>query len=185
MAPDPPDDPHVVHARLLAADEEAFREVYERYAPLVLGVATRVIRDRTAAEDVLQEVFSHLWERPLSYDPARGPLRAWLLVLAHHRAVDWVRREEKRRGLATPHDAPRGDETADTATDGLLALRVRAVAADLPDTLREPLLLAYYGGRTYRQVATELGIPEGTAKTRLRTALRVMAAALAAEGIAP
>ncbi|MET9294264.1 sigma-70 family RNA polymerase sigma factor [Streptomyces sp. NPDC003077] len=174
-----------VQARLLAADEDAFRAVYERYVSLVLGVATRLTRDRAAAEDIAQEVFSYLWERPLAYDPHRGPLRAWLAVLAHHRSVDWIRREEKRRGLRAPYEPPKGDETADAAAEGMVALRVRALAAELPDTLRRPLLLAYYEGRTYRQVATELGIPEGTAKTRLRAALRLMAAALVAEGIAP
>ncbi|GAB2803708.1 sigma-70 family RNA polymerase sigma factor [Streptomyces daliensis] len=183
-----PEDRLEIQARLLAADEDAFRAVYERYAPLVMGVATRVTRDRAAAEDVVQEVFSHLWERPFSFDPERGSLRSWLAVLAHHRAVDWIRREERRRGVQVRyerHEPPRGDETAEAAEEGMLTLRIRAVAAELPDTLREPLLLAYYGGWTYRQVATELGIPEGTAKTRLRAALRLMAAALAAEGTAP
>ncbi|MGW8380179.1 sigma-70 family RNA polymerase sigma factor [Streptomyces sp. ODS28] len=181
------EDQTALQARLLAADEETFREVYECYAPLVHGVAARLTRDRAAAEDVTQEVFSFLWERPFAFDPSRGTLRTWLSVLAHHRAVDWIRREEKRRALTVPQSAPHhGDETADAAADALRAHRVRAAAAQLPDTLRRPLLLAYYGGRTYRQVATELGIPEGTAKTRLRAALRALAAALAEEeGAAP
>ncbi|HET6855924.1 MAG TPA: sigma-70 family RNA polymerase sigma factor [Streptomyces sp.] len=174
-----------MQARLLAADEDAYRAVYERYALLVMSTAVRLVRDRAAAEDITQEVFTHLWERPLAYDPARGSVRAWLLVLAHHRSVDWIRREEKRRALRSPYEPPRGDETAEAAEQSMTALRVRAAAAELPETLRRPLMLAYYGGRTYREVAGELGIPEGTAKARLRAALHHMAAALAAEGITP
>ncbi|MGA4844001.1 sigma-70 family RNA polymerase sigma factor [Streptomyces sp. G45] len=180
-----PEDRLEIQALLLAADEDAFREIYERYAPLVRALATRITRDPTAADDVVQEVFARLWERPLSYDPARGPLRAWLAVVAHHRAVDWVRHEERHRRTAERHPPPPGDETADTVTARLEALGVRSAAARLPDTLRTPLLLAYYGSRTYRQVAGDLGIPEGTAKTRLRAALRALAAALAEEGITP
>ncbi|WP_078868660.1 sigma-70 family RNA polymerase sigma factor [Streptomyces sp. NRRL B-1347] len=180
-----PEDRLEVQALLLAADEDAFREIYERYSPLVRGLAARITRDHSAADDVVQEVFVRLWESPLSYDPARGPLRAWLGVVAHRRAVDWVRREERHRRTAEP-PAPSGhDETADAVTARLEALGVRSAAARLPDTLRTPLLLAYYGSRTYRQVAGDLGIPEGTAKTRLRAALRALAAALAEEGITP
>ncbi|MEI5101861.1 sigma-70 family RNA polymerase sigma factor [Streptomyces sp. PmtG] len=180
-----PEDRLEVQARLLAADEDAFREIYERYAPLVRSLAARVTRDHNAAEDITQEVFALLWERPLSYDPARGPLRAWLGVVAHHRAVDWVRREERHRRTLERPAPPDHDETADAVTARLEALGVRSAAARLPDTLRTPLLLAYYGSRTYRQVAGDLGIPEGTAKTRLRAALRALAATLAEEGLTP
>ncbi|MFD9902761.1 sigma-70 family RNA polymerase sigma factor [Streptomyces sp. NPDC059063] len=180
-----PEDRLEVQARLLAADEDAFREIYERYAPQVRALAARITRDRNAAEDVVQEVFARLWERPLSYDPARGPLRAWLGVVAHHRAVDWVRREERHRRAVERPAPPAHDETADIVTARLEALGVRSAAVRLPEPLRTPLLLAYYGSRTYRQVACDLGIPEGTAKTRLRAALRALAAALAEEGITP
>ncbi|UNO38681.1 sigma-70 family RNA polymerase sigma factor [Streptomyces sp. MST-110588] len=180
------EDRFEIQARLLAADEQAFRTVYEQYAPLVRAVAARVTRDHCAVEDVVQVVFSQLWERPLSFDPARGSLRTWCAVAAHHRAVDWLRRERKHRKPSPPDDGPaHRDETADTVIGGLLTLRVRSAVAQLPDTLRVPLLLAYYGGRTYRQVATELGIPEGTAKSRLRTALRALAKELAEEGVEP
>ena len=90
-----------IRRRLAAGDEEALGEVYDAYAPLVFGLALRVTRSREAAEDVTQEVFAFLWERPLVFDPAKGPLRTWLGTLAHRRAVEVVRREERRRVLST------------------------------------------------------------------------------------
>jgi RNA polymerase sigma-70 factor (ECF subfamily) len=176
------EDEVALHARLLAGDEAAFHTVYASHAALVLGLAARVTRDRAAAEDIAQEVFTHLWTHPFSFDPARGSLRTWLAVLAHRRAVDWVRREEARRNVRPPAAEPdRGDETAEAAMRSVLSARVRKMLGELPETLRAPVLLAYYGGRTYREVAAELGIPEGTAKTRIRAALHRLAEALAAE----
>jgi RNA polymerase sigma-70 factor (ECF subfamily) len=121
----------------------------------------------------------------MSYDPARGSLRSWLLVIAHRRAVDWIRREVRHRKTTGLPEPPAGDQTADAVVDRLQAVSVLSAADRLPEVLRTPLLLAYYGGRTYRQVASDLGIPEGTAKTRLRAALRVLAAVLTEEGSAP
>jgi RNA polymerase sigma-70 factor (ECF subfamily) len=86
---------------LAAGDEAALGEVYDAYAPLVFGLALRITRSREAAEDVTQEVFAFLWERPLAFDPVKGPLRSWLGTLAHRRAVEVVRREERRRVLST------------------------------------------------------------------------------------
>ncbi|HZB28853.1 MAG TPA: sigma factor [Streptosporangiaceae bacterium] len=90
-----------IRRRLAAGDEAALGEVYDAYAPLVFGLALRITRSREAAEDVTQEVFAFLWERPLAFDPVKGPLRSWLGTLAHRRAVEVVRREERRRVLST------------------------------------------------------------------------------------
>ncbi|HZP28463.1 MAG TPA: sigma-70 family RNA polymerase sigma factor, partial [Acidimicrobiia bacterium] len=86
-----------VRARLAAGDESALTEVYDQYASFVYGLALRVIGDARAAEDVSQDVFVAVWERPEAFDPERGSLRTWLGTLAHRRAVDYVRREEARR----------------------------------------------------------------------------------------
>lgn len=170
--------------RVVAGDDAALREVYDQYASFVYGLAVRVIGDHRAAEDVSQDVFVSFWERPAAFDPARGSLRTWLGTLTHRRAVDHVRREEARRRRAE-REASRAITAPDVeemATALLTAERVRAALELLPEEQRRAVHLAYFGGKTYRQVAETLGIPEGTAKSRLRLALRRIAATLEAQG---
>jgi RNA polymerase sigma-70 factor (ECF subfamily) len=173
-----------VRDRVVAGDDSALREVYDQYASFVYGIAVRVIGDPRAAEDVSQDVFVSFWERPAAFDPRRGSLRTWLGTLTHRRAVDHVRREEARRRRAE-REAGRAVATPDVeemATALLTAERVRAALDVLPEEQRQAVHLAYFGGKTYRQVAETLGIPEGTAKSRLRLALRRIADTLEAEG---
>jgi RNA polymerase sigma factor (sigma-70 family) len=176
---------HGTRARLIDADEAALGECYDQYASFVYGLALRVVRDAKAAEDITQDVFLGLWENPACFDPEKGAMRTWLGTLAHRRAVDHVRREEARR---------RRDETAlsrVTATPDVeemaLALmtaeRVREALETLPPEQREAIQLAYFDGKTYREVAVTMGIPEGTAKSRLRLALRRIANTLDAEDL--
>jgi RNA polymerase sigma-70 factor (ECF subfamily) len=170
--------------RIVAGDDHALREVYDQYASFVYGIAVRVIGDRRAAEDVSQDVFVSFWERPGAFDPSRGSLRTWLATLTHRRSVDHVRREEARRRRAE-REAGRvvaAPDVEEMATALLTAERVRAALDVLPVEQRQAVQLAYFGGKTYREVATTLGIPEGTAKSRLRLALRRIATALEAEG---
>ena len=173
-----------VRDRVVAGDHGALHEVYDQYASFVYGIAARVIGDPRAAEDVSQDVFVGFWERPGAFDPARGSLRTWLGTITHRRAVDHVRREEARRRRAE-RDSARAVPAPDVeemATALLTAERVRAELDVLPDEQRRAVQLAFFGGQTYRQVAETLGIPEGTAKSRLRLALRRIADALEAEG---
>ncbi|MFI5053960.1 MAG: sigma-70 family RNA polymerase sigma factor [Acidimicrobiia bacterium] len=173
-----------IRERVMVGDDSALREIYDQFASFVYGLAMRVIGDPSAAEDVSQDVFVSLWERPAAFDPELGSLRTWLGTLAHRRAVDHVRREESRRRRAEREGA-RAVLTPDVeemAAALVAAERVRAALAVLPDEQRRAVQLAYFGGRTYRQVAAELGIPEGTAKSRLRLGLRRIAEALEAEG---
>ena len=175
---------HDVRDRVVAGDDTALREVYDQYASFVYGLATRVIGDPRAAEDVSQDVFVAFWERPSAFDPERGSLRTWLGTLTHRRSVDYVRREEARRRRAE-REASRAVAAPDVeemATALLTAERVRAALDVLPPEQRRAIQLAYFGGKTYRQVAETLGIPEGTAKSRLRLALRRIAEALESEG---
>ena len=169
--------------RLRAKDEAALGEVYDQYASFVYGLALRVIGEQRGAEDVSQEVFVYLWERPEVFDPERGSLRTWLGTLAHRRAVDYVRREEARRRRSVRDAACRVTvpDVEELATALVTAERVRAALGVLPPEQREAIELAYFGGRTYREVADELGIPEGTAKSRLRLGLRRVAAVLEPE----
>jgi RNA polymerase sigma-70 factor (ECF subfamily) len=174
-----------VRKRLAAGDESALNEVYDQYASFVYGLALRVIGDARAAEDVSQDVFVAVWQRPEAFDPERGSLRTWLGTLAHRRAVDYVRREEARR-RRSERDASRRASVPDVeeiAVALVTAERVRDALDLLPDEQRRAIQLAYFGGKTYRQVAEVLGIPEGTAKSRLRLGLRRIADALEAQGI--
>ncbi|MEX5632473.1 RNA polymerase sigma factor [Parafrankia sp. FMc2] len=178
-----------LHGRLVAGDPTALAVVHERYSRYLLAVATRVTRDADAARDVLQEVLVAFWQHPLRFDPERGELRTWLAVLAHRRAVDWVRRETARRPndlvarQLTEHlDEPAADRDFLARED---ADAVRAAVAALPAKLREVVELAYFTELTYREVATRLAIPEGTAKSRMRAALSALALTLTRLGAAP
>jgi RNA polymerase sigma factor (sigma-70 family) len=173
-----------VRDRIIARDDTGLTEVYDQFASFVYGLALRVIGDARAAEDVSQDVFVCIWQRPEAFDPQRGSLRTWLGTLTHRRAVDYVRREEARRRRAE-REASRAVITPDVeemATALVTAERVRAALDVLPTEQRRAIQLAYFEGKTYRQVAEVLGIPEGTAKSRLRLGLRRIAAALEAEG---
>jgi RNA polymerase sigma factor (sigma-70 family) len=173
------DDEALVMARLCAGDGDALEEVLDRHGALVYGMAARVTANNALAEDVVQEVFCDLWRQPGRFDPARGSLRAFLAVQAHRRAVDVVRSTTRRTSREQRHfDAElatfggtRGEpDPADAAEQAGIAERVRDAVNQLPDEQRIVIELAYFGGRTHREIADELGIPEGTAKSRMRLA---------------
>jgi RNA polymerase sigma-70 factor (ECF subfamily) len=176
-----------LHDGVVAGDEDALAALYDRFGTFLQTVAHRATCDRDAACDVVQEVFAHLWEHPLAFDPTRGAMRGWLATIAHRRAVDWVRKEERQRrvgrdhavDLAPPPIRPGADAELE-ASETILEVR-RAVSA-LPAPAREAVELAFYRGLTYRQVAVKLGIPEGTAKSRMRAALRQLTNRLAERG---
>ena len=173
-----------VRDRLIARDQSVLSDLYDQFGSYVFGLAARVIGDRHAAEDVTQDVFMSIWERPEAFEPARGRLRTFLGTLAHRRAVDVVRREEARRRRAA-RDAATAvpiPDVGELAMAIVAAEQVRAEVDRLPREQREAIELAYFGGRTYRQVAAELGIPEGTAKSRMRLGLSRIAQALEAQG---
>ncbi|MEU5879886.1 sigma-70 family RNA polymerase sigma factor [Spirillospora sp. NPDC047279] len=180
-----PGDDALLHQRVVSGDESALAELYDRLAPLVFGLCVRVTRDRAIAEDLTQEVFLTFWERPLAFDPARGTLRAWLATIAHRRSVDHVRGEERKKAsqLGPRLFEREPDPVEDTVLDAEDSVRVREAVRSLPTEQREALEMAYWGGRTYRQVAESLGLPEGTVKSRIRQALRQLAGMLAEEGV--
>ncbi len=165
-------------ARLLEGDSGALRAAYACYSSLVFGLARRVTSSASAAEDITQEVFLQLWERPDAVDLSRGSLRSYLGVVTHRRAVDAVRRASRAR----TRDERAGWESNTTSLgiEGGVVERdeqarrtrqLREAIDTLPADQRRALELAYFGDCTYREVATELGIPEGTAKSRLRLAI--------------
>jgi len=165
----------VLAARLAAGDDHALAEVFDTLAYSVYRSALRVLGDNSAAQDVVQDVFVELWAHPDRYDPAAGTLRTYLTVLARHRAVDLVRSElrrvarQERSYRLTPAPAPAG--VGDDLLAAETASLVRAAVQLLPASQRRVVELAYFERLTCREVAHAVGIPEGTAKSRLRLAL--------------
>lgn len=181
----PATDDRLLVDRLLAGDDRALASVIEEFGSLVRGVARRVLREDAAADDVMQDVFVWLWERPDRFDPDRGSLRAFLAVVARRRAIDWIRRHDadRRRADRVALEAPLvDDDLADDVSARDDAARVRAAVATLPSDQREAVTLAFFGGLSYREVAVQLHIPEGTAKSRLRLALAKLSATLGPSG---
>ncbi|HEY6277042.1 MAG TPA: sigma-70 family RNA polymerase sigma factor [Streptosporangiaceae bacterium] len=162
-------------ARLVAGDERALGEIFDRLGAVVYGAALRVVGDPAAAQDVAQDVFVELWSHPGRYDPAAGTLRTYLAVLARHRSVDLVRGELRRIARQERHYRLTPEQRLPRPGDGLAAAEaasmVRAAVRLLPEGQRQAIELAYFGGLSYREVALAAGIPEGTAKSRLRLAL--------------
>lgn len=169
-------------ARLAAGDDLALSEAFDRLAPAVYGCALRVLGDDAAAQDVVQDVFVELWSNPGRYDPAAATLRTYLTVVARHRAVDLLR-SEMRRVARQEHSyrlSP-GQPDASPCEEVMASETVAAVRAAirlLPDSQRQIVELAYFGGLTCREAAQAAGIPEGTAKSRLRLALARLEAVL-------
>jgi RNA polymerase sigma-70 factor (ECF subfamily) len=154
-------------------DEAAFAVIYDRAAPIVLGTARRILRDPAQSEEVMQEVLLEVWRSAARFDPAAGSAAAWITMLAHRRAVDRVRSEQRaaQREIRAATAAVPYDEVADAVEASLDRERVRRCLAGLTELQRESVTLAYYGGHTYREVAQLLGVAVGTVKTRMRDGL--------------
>lgn len=156
--------------------ESALKEIYRRHSGAVFGLARRLLSDVRLAEDIAQEVFVRFWREAERFDPARGTLRSYLLALTHGLAVDLVRSETSRR--AREHRARDFDEAGHDVEQEVFEItnaeRVRSAMSRLPDSERKAIELAYFGGHTYREVASIVGEPEGTVKSRIRSGLRRM-----------
>jgi RNA polymerase sigma-70 factor (ECF subfamily) len=162
-----------VVALLARSDEHALAELYDRFGRTAYGLALRVLRDRSLAEDAVQEAFLTAWRTADTFMPERARASTWLLTLVHRRAVDLVRREQRRR--AEPIEAA-GERAAERTTDEAVWLRyererVQAALRQLPDQQREALELAYYGGFSQSELAERLGQPIGTIKSRMFSGL--------------
>ena len=164
-------------------DESAIAALYDRYGRLAFGLAYRVLGERNAAEDVVQEAFLSVWRRAASFETARGSVRTWVLSIVHHRAIDRLRGTAGR----TRQDAPIDDFERTLATDdpwrevSLVIQRetLQRAIATLPDAQRQAVELAYFEGFTQQEIATKMDVPVGTVKGRLRLAMQRLRSLLA------
>lgn len=180
-------DDRVLVDGIAARSDAALAEAFRRHSSTVLNLARRILRDATLAEEVVQEVFLKVWNAPERFDPERGSLRSYLLTHTHGRSIDLIRSEssrrtrEEREAWMTAEAGPSIDEEV---WQMALAERVRASLVSIPETERSVIELAYFGGLTYRQVASRLGLPEGTVKSRIRSGLRRLHGAMTEAGMA-
>ncbi|MGH3275502.1 MAG: ECF RNA polymerase sigma factor SigK [Streptosporangiaceae bacterium] len=154
-------------------EESAFRAVYDQMAGPVLGIVRRVLRDPAQSEEVMQEVLLEVWRTATRFDPDLGSAAAWIMTMAHRRAVDRVRSEQStaRRELRVAVATVDYDQVTDAVEINLDHERVRHCLAALTELQRQAVTLAYYQGHTYREVAELLGVAPGTVKTRMRDGL--------------
>jgi len=166
----------------------ALEKLYDRYVKGCYGLALKVVKDPYTAEEIVQEVFLKLWSHPHSYVAGRGKFSGWLLTLVHNRSVDKLRRAQSGiRGKSVPIDLDTGNGTTlgDTLPDAALSPHeetwrmeqgrmIRRALALLPESQRQAISLAYFGGLTQKEIAERLGEPLGTIKTRTRTGLMQM-----------
>jgi RNA polymerase sigma-70 factor (ECF subfamily) len=164
----------VLLVRIREQDERAIEALYERYSGPLYSLAYQVTGGDRFAQDVVQEVFVAVWKNAGRFDPARGSLSSWLFSLARHKAIDLVRKEANVRRHTADVDLEFEESPDDVDQEAWLRLRrdaVRNAMLGLPEAQRKALELAFFGGLTHVEVSEALGIPLGTAKTRIRTAL--------------
>ncbi|MEU7141179.1 ECF RNA polymerase sigma factor SigK [Nocardia sp. NPDC046473] len=172
---DPANTPELLLRRVGRGDEQAFAALYDIVAGPVLGIVTGVLRDHAQSEEVAQEVLLEIWLKAAQFDEHGRSALAWVLTIAHRRAVDRVRYQhanverENRAGQLEPRHG--FDEVVEATLDKMEHEAVRQALADLTDLQRRSIVLAYYGGRTYREVSEALDKPVGTIKTRMRDGL--------------
>ena len=161
---------------MAGGSEQALAELYDRFGGVAHGVALRILRDPALAQDAVQDAFLAAWRTAAAFDPARGNASTWLLTLVHRRAVDLVRREERRRADVIDESTPvaSGEATDEAAEIRAERRAVQAALAQLRPDQREALELAYYGGLSQSQLAERLGVPLGTVKSRMFTALATL-----------
>lgn len=165
-------------SRVGHGDESALETIYRKYGGAVAFVARKVLRDDALAEDVVQDVFVSLWRSPDRFDPNRGSLRAFLMTIAHRRAVDIVRSEEARARREDNMELPDTIDLEDEVWVRNQSERVRSAVARLGEDERRAISLAYFGGLTYVEVARTLEEPEGTVKSRIRSGMRKLSETL-------
>ena len=179
-APSPStEDDTALLAQVQRGDEQAMAALFDRYSKIVYSVALRVLRDPAAAEDVLQEIFMHIWRNPTSFIATRGSLGGWLAVVSRNRSIDALRRKRpteqvEEMALASNYNL------ADEAERNSLMEKARGIIHLLPVEQRKTLEMAFFDGLTHSEIAEMTGDPLGTVKTRIRSGLTTLRKALTA-----
>ncbi|MFW6195307.1 MAG: sigma-70 family RNA polymerase sigma factor [Chloroflexota bacterium] len=171
-------------ALIVEADRQALESLYDRYGSRVFSLSYRILSDQGASEEVTQDVFLNVWRRAASYQAGRGKFTTWLFGIAHHRAIDELRKRSRTRlnnnesvddHLSLESGDPQPAEAAITSSEYGM---VRAALKELPEEQRRVIEMAYFGGLTQAEIAEELSQPLGTVKTRMRLGLRKLKSAL-------
>ena len=167
-----PDSAEELLQRIATGDRDAFAELYDRTAPRIFGLVKRLLRDHSQSEEVTQEVYLEIWQNATRYDVSKGNAIAWMLTMAHRRAVDRVRASQASRNRDTKVGirdyAPEYDVVAENVEVRIESERVKEAMMRLTQLQRQAVELAYFGGFSHSEVATMLSVPIGTVKTRLR-----------------
>ena len=184
-----PIDDQLLAERLRSCDREALGALYDRYASVAMAVAVRVVSDRELAEDLVHDAYVAVWQKIDRFDPSRGSLRSWLLTIVRNRAIDRLRgtRPSIEVGEADEQSLLRTgpNPTWEAAVQRRSVAELQDALAQLPEEQREAVELAYFGGRTYREIAVLTGVPQGTANGRLRLALAKLRDTLSLTDAAP
>ena len=186
MHPEPAQESDILLLKAIAArDEAALAQLYDRYRTILFGLLMRILNNREEAEDVLQEVFLQVWRKAGDFDESRGRPFTWLVTLARSRGIDRRRTLASRERVAEAGAREVSEEISDAATDAFKSEQrglVSDALAKLPDEQKRPIMLAYFDGLTQSEIATHLGSPLGTVKTRMRTGMIRLRELLAGQG---
>jgi RNA polymerase sigma-70 factor (ECF subfamily) len=186
LQPEPAQESDVLLLKAIAArDEAALAQLYDRYDRILFGLLMRILNNREEAEDVLQETFLQVWRKAADFDEDRGRPFTWLVTLARSRGIDRLRTLASRERVAEAGAREVSDQISDAATDAFKSEQrglVSDALAKLPDEQKRPIMLAYFDGLTQSEIATRLGAPLGTVKTRMRTGMIRLRELLAGQG---
>ncbi|HJP94459.1 MAG TPA: sigma-70 family RNA polymerase sigma factor [Pyrinomonadaceae bacterium] len=176
MQPERAQDVHDIELlkAIAAKDEAALGRLYDRYRVILFGLLMRILNNREEAEDVLQETFLQVWRKAADFDQTRGRPFTWLVTLARSRGIDRLRTLSARERLTEASARETSEEISDAASDAFKSEQrglVTDALAQLPDEQKRPIMLAYFDGLTQSEIATRLGAPLGTVKTRMRSGL--------------
>ena len=182
------DADRLIVERMARGDGAALAELYDRHGRIVFSLAARILSDHGDAEDLTQDVFALAWRNAARYDPARGAVAAWLLVMTRTRAIDRLRGRRIRPAIASEDEVRRLEAIPDWApsvemivADRQVTGRVRDALAVLPADQRQALELAYFEGLSHSEIGERTGTPLGTIKTRIRTGLMRLRQAMSTE----
>jgi RNA polymerase sigma-70 factor (ECF subfamily) len=170
---------------IAAKDDAALGQLYDRYRLILFGVLMRILNNREEAEDVLQEVFLQVWRRAADFDENRGRPFTWLVTLARSRGIDRLRTLASRERAVVAGANESSEDISDAASDAIRSEQrgvVNGALAQLPEEQKRPLMLAYFDGLTQSEIATQLGAPLGTVKTRMRTGMIKLRELLSGKG---